>query len=71
MTGLVIGALSCAIWAYLLALRGGFWRARERDDADARIAPPDTRWPRVVAIIPIRDEAALIGETLATLLRQD
>ena len=33
MTAL-IGALVLAIWIYLLAGRGGFWRARERDDRD-------------------------------------
>jgi hopene-associated glycosyltransferase HpnB len=61
-----------AIWLYLLAARGGFWQAAERDD---RPAPGETlswtgAWPAIAAIIPARDEAACIGETVASLLRQ-
>jgi hopene-associated glycosyltransferase HpnB len=56
-----------AIWAYLLVARGGFWRAAERDDA----VPFDGPWPAVAAVIPARDEAACVGETVASLLRQD
>src|SRR5206468_5301952 len=33
MTPLLIALLSCVIWIYLLAARGGFWRALQRDDA--------------------------------------
>ncbi len=63
---LTIAALSLAIWLYLLFGRGGFWRERPR------VAPaPALRYPEIVAIIPARDEAATIGETVASLLRQD
>jgi hopene-associated glycosyltransferase HpnB len=56
-----------AIWAYLLVARGGFWRAAGRDDA-----PPLSRpFPAVAAVIPARDEAACVGETVCSLLRQD
>lgn len=37
-----LAALSLAIWVYLIAFRGGFWRTVERDDAlvaDGRSAP--------------------------------
>ena len=30
--GLAIAGASLAIWIYLIAARGGFWRAAERDD---------------------------------------
>ena len=61
-----------AIWLYLLAARGGFWRAADRDDC----GPTGCRaaggpWPAVTAIIPARDEAECVGETVASLLRQD
>ncbi len=56
------------IWLYLLAARGGFWLARERDD---NMPPWDGPWPAVTAIIPARDEAECVGETVASLLRQD
>jgi hopene-associated glycosyltransferase HpnB len=56
------------IWLYLLAGRGGFWRAAERDEpAPAGQGP----WPAVAAIIPARDEAECVGETITSLLRQD
>lgn len=71
MTLLAIAALSCATWAYLLAARGGFWRATQRDDAGTPNAADESPRPRVVAVIPARDEAALISATLGSLLRQD
>jgi hopene-associated glycosyltransferase HpnB len=57
-----------AIWLYLLAARGGFWRAAERDDDTPVWQGP---WPVIAAVIPARDEAACVGETVASLLRQD
>jgi hopene-associated glycosyltransferase HpnB len=57
-----------AIWLYLIAARGGFWAARERDDEGLTFAGP---WPAVTAVIPARDEADSIGETVSSLLRQD
>lgn len=65
----VIGALVLAIWAYLLAGRGGFWRARERDDRDESLEPD--RWPSVVAVVPARDEADVIARSIGSLLAQD
>jgi hopene-associated glycosyltransferase HpnB len=68
MIGAVVGALGLASWAYLLAGRGGFWRARDNDAADP---PAPASWPAVVAVVPARDEADVIGKTVATLLAQD
>ena len=57
-----------AIWLYLVVARGRFWLARERDDG-----APSGRgaWPPIAAIVPARDEAQSIGETVTSLLRQD
>lgn len=63
-----IGILSLVVWLYLIALRGGYWRAGERL-ATAYAAPP--AWPAVVAIVPARNEAAVIGPAVASLLTQD
>src|SRR5215467_8703534 len=63
-----IAALAAVIWLYLLLGRGMFWLGRERDDV---AAPAPSPWPRVVAVIPARNEAEGIGETIASLLRQD
>jgi hopene-associated glycosyltransferase HpnB len=60
-----LAALSLAVWLYLLLARGGFWRERPR--RGLRQSP---RWPAVVAVIPARDEAETIGETVTSLLRQ-
>ena len=61
-----------AIWLYLIAARGGFWRAGERDDAGPEWnAGSGVSWPAVTAVIPARDEAACVGETVTSLLRQD
>jgi hopene-associated glycosyltransferase HpnB len=56
------------IWIYLLAGRGGFWRARERDE---EVRAGQGSWPAVIAIIPARDEADCVGGTVASLLQQD
>ena len=63
-----IGLLSLAVWLYLLAARGGYWLARERDDG-LLAAPP--RWPAVVAIVPARNEADVIVRSIGSLLAQD
>ena len=64
----LIASMVLAIWLYLVAARGGFWRAAERDDEAA--APP-AAWPTVTAVIPARDEAECIGQTVTSLLRQN
>lgn len=56
-------------WIYLLAGRGGFWRT------DQRLPPSGgtdlAAWPDVVAIVPARNEADVLPQTLPTLLSQD
>ena len=69
MISLVIAAAAALAWAYLLACRGGFWRTH----AGEHVACSETerkRLPGVVAIIPARNEAEVIGTTLTTLLEQ-
>ncbi len=69
-TAIFFAAFSLAIWFYLAAARGMFWRLSPFDDDEAVHASPRT-WPQVVAIIPARNEAETIGQTIAALLRQD
>src|SRR5690242_8452417 len=68
MTALILAALACAIWLYLLVGRGGFWLARERDRG---ALPPPAAWPKVAIVVPARDEAEGIGASMASLMRQD
>jgi hopene-associated glycosyltransferase HpnB len=66
---LVIACLILAVWIYLIAVHGGFWLMRERDDLDE---PEALRaWPSVTAIIPARDEAKLLPQSLGSLLALD
>ena len=65
----VLGGLALAIWLYLLIGRGGFWLCRERDGREGPFQPE--RWPSVVAVVPARNEADVIGQSLQSLLRQD
>ena len=66
---LALGLLAAAIWLVLLLFRGGFWLARERDERDA--PPEPARWPSVVAVVPARNEADVIGRSIGSLLAQD
>ena len=66
----IIAAIVLAIWLYLVAARGGFWRAAERDEESVDIDAA-RQWPAVSAVIPARDEAETVGETVASLLRQN
>lgn len=63
-----IAALALAIWLYLIGARGGFWLCRQRDDA---LPWPPSQWPRVTAVIPARNEAEGIAESISSLARQD
>jgi hopene-associated glycosyltransferase HpnB len=63
----LVASMVLAIWLYLLAARGGFWRAAERDDETLSWGGP---WPAIAAVIPARDEASCVGETVASLLGQ-
>ncbi|KAA2235648.1 glycosyltransferase [Salinarimonas soli] len=65
---LTLAGASLAIWAVLVFARGGFWRARER--LDDRVHPR-VPWPAVVAVVPARDEAGVIGRTIASVVDQD
>jgi hopene-associated glycosyltransferase HpnB len=64
----LVASMVLAIWLYLLAGRGAFWRGSERDD---QFPVGEGPWPSIAAIIPARDEAECVGETVASLLRQD
>jgi hopene-associated glycosyltransferase HpnB len=66
--GLTIAVLCLALWAYLLGARGRFWLGPGRDAA--RPALPN-KWPAVTAVVPARNEADVIPESLGSLCRQD
>ena len=64
-----LGFLALVIWLVLVAGRGGFWLCRDRDDFFAPPAP--ATWPPVVAVVPARDEADVIAQSIGSLMAQD
>jgi hopene-associated glycosyltransferase HpnB len=64
----LIAVISLGIWVYLLVFRGKFWLSDQRLDGS-----PCRRdaWPAVVALVPARDEAEVVGRCIKTLLDQD
>ncbi|HVX45284.1 MAG TPA: glycosyltransferase [Mycobacteriales bacterium] len=64
---IVLCGLSALIWLWLLCFRGGFWRTWQR--LPERSAP--SHWPSVGIVVPARDEADVLPETLESLLCQD
>ena len=68
LTAIAVTGLAAVAWLYLLAAHGQFWRT------DQRLPPaegtPDA-WPSVVAVVPARDEAAVLPGSLPSLLGQD
>ena len=62
----VLGAVTAAVWVYLIVFRGRFWRL-ERGERSNAPAPPRS----IAAVIPARDEADVIGEAISSLLAQD
>jgi hopene-associated glycosyltransferase HpnB len=67
---LAIAAISLAIWLYLFAARGNFWNLHPLDDDDTTY-PALSNWPAVTAIIPARNEAETIAQTIASLTQQN
>jgi hopene-associated glycosyltransferase HpnB len=62
-----LAAIPLAIWIYLLTARGTFWRLSEDNVAPKRLE----NWPRVVAVVPARNEAATISQIISSLAKQD
>jgi hopene-associated glycosyltransferase HpnB len=63
-----VALLPVLAWLYLLLAHRRFWRADQRLPQAAGLR---AAWPSVVAIVPARNEAAVVGEAVASLLAQD
>ena len=62
----ITGAVSLAIWLYLLLARGAFWRMRP----DVCGGAPRSPAPSVTAVVPARNEADVVGRAMASLAAQ-
>lgn len=65
---LILTAFSLVIWVYLVFFRAGFWRARLALEDQPH--PMPQAWPAVTVLIPARNEAEVIEQSLASLLAQ-
>jgi Glycosyl transferase family 2 len=66
--GFSLSLLSLLIWLYLLSFRGQFWRTDQQ--LPATVSPLATA-PPIAVIIPARNEADMLPQTLRSLLTQD
>ena len=64
----MLASTAALAWLYLLTLHGGFWRTSHRLPQAAAAPGP---LPSVIAVIPARNEAAVLPACLPTLLGQD
>jgi hopene-associated glycosyltransferase HpnB len=64
----LLAAATLAIWVYLLFFRGGFWREFARRSTQP--GEPSSNAPRIVAVVPARDEADVVGRAIASLAAQ-
>lgn len=67
LTPTLISVVPLAIWIYLTLARGNFWRVHE-DEIEPQ---PLDHWPRVVAVVPARNEAAFISQVVISIAKQD
>jgi len=65
-----IAALSLVIWLGLFFFNGHFWQLWI-SDADRESVPSPSNWRSVVAVVPARNEASSITQTIAALTKQD
>jgi hopene-associated glycosyltransferase HpnB len=68
MASITLSAVALAVWIYLVFARGAFWLCRERDlgkPALPAVLPP------VAIVVPARNEADAVTESVSSLLRQD
>ena len=64
----IIAVVALGCWLYLIAARGGFWLSSVRDDSRHPLQTPS---PAVIAIVPARNEADCVAESIGSLLDQD
>ncbi|OKJ61556.1 glycosyltransferase [Streptomyces sp. CB02261] len=68
---------SSVVWGWLLLGQGFFWRTDQRlppavrSPARGQAADGEGGWPRVVVVVPARDEAGVLPLSLPSLLTQD
>jgi len=70
LLALILAVVSLLIWVVLTFFRGAFWQLLAFDD-DITKQESFAPWPRVVAIVPARNEAVTIARTVESLVKQE
>ena len=68
---LALSLASLTAWLWLALLRGMFWRTDVRLPEPSGADGDGRKWPSVAVLVPARNEALVLPETLPTLLAQD
>ena len=69
---LLLAACALLIWLYLALLHGRFWQSGPvLGPLAASLRPDAATWPAVCVVVPARDEAEHVEESLRSLLDQD
>lgn len=66
---IILATLSLCIWVALTFFRGGFWQLTSFDD-DLAVHPAPSTWPRIIAVLPARNEGETIARTVESLASQ-
>ena len=66
----ILGIVTLAIWLHLFFGRGWFWRVK-KFDADGDRSLSLAVFPKIIAVVPARNEAETIGKVVTNLLNQD
>ena len=67
---LILAGLTLLIWIVLTFFRGAFWQLRTFDDDIAPHQSPPV-WPRVLCVMPARNEAEAIARAVTSLVKQE
>ena len=70
LAALILAIVSLLMWVVLTFLRGAFWQLLAFDDDISR-QESLPRWPRVVVIVPARNEAETIARAVQSLVKQE
>ncbi len=66
----ILAIVTLGIWLHLFFGRGWFWRVKNLDADGDRVLLQDP-FPKIIAVVPARNEEETIGKVVASLVNQD
>ena len=67
----LVGSISLVAWLWLVVGRGWYWRTDQQLTPQTLPSGEQFDWPAVSVIVPARNEADVLPDSLPTLLQQD